>query len=75
MEALDGEENLKHLDACFTRLRVEVAKVDQIQEERLKELGAAVVVKVDYNIQAIFGGRSDLYNNEINRILKDSPAS
>ncbi|ARI75664.1 PTS transporter subunit EIIC [Halobacillus mangrovi] len=75
MEALGGEENLKHVDACFTRLRVEVAKVDQIQEERLKELGAAGVVKVDHNIQAIFGGRSDLYKNEINRILKDSPAS
>ncbi|WP_027956379.1 PTS transporter subunit EIIC [Halobacillus kuroshimensis] len=75
MEALGGEDNLKHVDACFTRLRVEVSKVDQIDEGRLKELGAAGVVKVDQNIQAIFGGRSDLYKNEINRIIKESNAS
>lgn len=75
MTALGGESNLKHVDACFTRLRVEVSEVSQIDEDRLKELGAAGVVKVDQNIQAIFGGRSDLYKNEINRILKDSNAS
>ncbi|MYL69479.1 PTS sugar transporter subunit IIA [Halobacillus litoralis] len=75
MEALGGESNLKHVDACFTRLRVEVSEVGQINEDRLKELGAAGVVKVDHNIQAIFGGRSDLYKNEINRIIKESNAS
>ncbi|WP_347861669.1 PTS transporter subunit EIIC [Salimicrobium sp. PL1-032A] len=75
MGALGGEENLKHVDACFTRLRVEVAEVEKIQEEELKALGASGVVKVDHNIQAIFGGRSDLYKNEINRILKDTNAS
>ena len=75
MEALGGETNLKHVDACFTRLRVEVAEVKAIDENRLKELGAAGVVKVDQNIQAIFGGRSDLYKNEINKIMKESNAS
>ncbi|MGA9289189.1 MAG: glucose PTS transporter subunit EIIB, partial [Anaerobacillus sp.] len=75
MEALGGERNLKHVDACFTRLRVEVADVKAIDENRLKELGAAGVVKVDQNIQAIFGGRSDLYKNEINKIMKESDAS
>ncbi|TFE00193.1 PTS sugar transporter subunit IIA [Jeotgalibacillus sp. R-1-5s-1] len=70
MEALGGEENLKHVDACFTRLRVEVEAVDKIDEDQLKSLGAAGVVKVGQNIQAIFGGRSDLYKNEINRLLK-----
>ncbi|MDP4549369.1 PTS transporter subunit EIIC [Alkalihalobacillus macyae] len=75
MEALGGEQNLKHVDACFTRLRVEVAEVKAINEDRLKELGAAGVVKVDQNIQAIFGGRSDLYKNEINKIIKQSDAS
>ncbi|PFG11950.1 PTS transporter subunit EIIC [Bacillus sp. es.036] len=75
MEALGGENNLKHVDACFTRLRVEVAEVKAIDENRLKELGAAGVVKVDQNIQAIFGGRSDLYKNEINKIMQESNAS
>ncbi|MDZ5711027.1 PTS transporter subunit EIIC [Jeotgalibacillus haloalkalitolerans] len=69
MAALGGEENLKHVDACFTRLRVEVKEIDAIDEDELKALGAAGVVKVGKNIQAIFGGRSDLYKNEINRLL------
>ncbi|SEA77302.1 PTS system, D-glucosamine-specific IIC component [Thalassobacillus cyri] len=75
MTALGGKDNLKHVDACFTRLRVEVAEVGRIDEDRLKELGAAGVVKVDNNIQAIFGGRSDLYKNEIDKQLKQSNAS
>ncbi|MFZ0370983.1 MAG: PTS transporter subunit EIIC [Halobacillus sp.] len=75
MTALGGESNLKHVDACFTRLRVEVNEVSKIDEEELKALGAAGVVKVDQNIQAIFGGRSDLYKNEINRIRDESSVS
>ena len=75
MTALGGESNLKHVDACFTRLRVEVNEVSKIDEDELKALGAAGVVKVDQNIQAIFGGRSDLYKNEINRIREGSSVS
>ncbi|MCD5324734.1 MULTISPECIES: PTS transporter subunit EIIC [Pontibacillus] len=74
MQALGGQENLKHIDACFTRLRVEVSDREKIDEDHLKALGAAGVVKVDHNIQAIFGGRSDLYKNEINRIIKQETA-
>ncbi len=70
-EALGGRENIRDIDACFTRLRVEVSDVSQINEDELKALGAAGVVKVKNNIQAIFGGRSDLYKNELLRIHKE----
>ncbi|MYL34917.1 PTS sugar transporter subunit IIA [Pontibacillus yanchengensis] len=75
MNALGGQQNLKHVDACFTRLRVEVSELDKIDENKLKELGASGVVKVDHNIQAIFGGRSDLYKNEMNRVIQETNAS
>ncbi|MCL7745710.1 glucose PTS transporter subunit IIA [Halalkalibacter alkaliphilus] len=68
--ALGGPGNLVHVDACFTRLRVEVKEVNRINEDMLKGLGAAGVVKVRNNIQAIFGGNSDLYKNEMNELLK-----
>ncbi|RKD29515.1 PTS sugar transporter subunit IIA [Thermohalobacter berrensis] len=69
IDAFGGRENIKHVDACFTRLRVEVDNKDLVNEEQLKSLGAAGVVKVKNNIQAVFGGHSDIYKNEINRII------
>ena len=35
-EALGGRENIRDIDACFTRLRVEVSDVSQINEDELK---------------------------------------
>lgn len=70
-EALGGRDNIIDIDACFTRLRVELKDVSQIDEDELKALGAAGVVKVKNNIQAIFGGRSDLYKNELLKLHKE----
>ncbi|WP_233254180.1 PTS transporter subunit EIIC [Salipaludibacillus keqinensis] len=72
LEALGGKENIEYVDACFTRLRVTVKDAKQIDEPQLKALGAAGVMKYDKNIQAVFGGKSDLYKNEINDILERS---
>lgn len=68
--ALGGPQNIVQADACFTRLRVEVKEIKQVKEDDLKALGAAGVVKIKNNIQAIFGGNSDLYKNEINELLQ-----
>ncbi|WP_026689062.1 PTS transporter subunit EIIC [Alteribacter aurantiacus] len=70
--ALGGKENLENVDACFTRLRVTVVDPGEIDEDQLKALGAAGVMKYNKNIQAVFGGKSDLYKNEINDIIKRS---
>ncbi|KDN56924.1 hypothetical protein DI14_14775 [Exiguobacterium sp. AB2] len=66
-----GRENIVDIDACFTRLRVELKDVLKIDEDELKALGAAGVIKVKNNIQAIFGGRSDLYKNELLKMHKE----
>ncbi|MCM2677000.1 PTS transporter subunit EIIC [Alkalicoccobacillus plakortidis] len=70
LEALGGESNLEEVDACFTRLRVTVKDAEAINEPQLKALGAAGVMKYNKNIQAVFGGKSDLYKNEILDLLK-----
>jgi len=57
--AFGGRSNIKSLDACITRLRVEVLDVARASEERLKALGATGVVLVGQNVQAIFGTRSE----------------
>jgi PTS system N-acetylglucosamine-specific IIC component len=53
--AFGGRENLVNVDACITRLRMEVADKDKVNKPRLKALGAAGVIEVGNNVQAIFG--------------------
>ncbi|MGL5086586.1 MAG: PTS transporter subunit EIIC [Clostridium sp.] len=69
LEALGGEENIVSVDACITRLRVEVKDKAKVDKPKLKALGAAGVVEVGNGIQAIFGAKADAYKNEINNIL------
>lgn len=38
-------------------------------KDTLKDLGATAVLEVQNGVQAIYGGKSDLYSQEINQIL------
>lgn len=67
--ALGGEKNIVSVDACITRLRVEVKDKDKVDKAELKALGAAGVMEVGNGIQAIFGAKADGYKNAINNIL------
>ncbi|ELC8442051.1 PTS transporter subunit EIIC [Clostridium perfringens] len=67
--ALGGASNISKLDACITRLRVTVNDSSKVDKERLKELGAAGVMQVGENIQAIFGGKSDILKTQIKEIM------
>ena len=69
LAALGGEENIVSVDACITRLRVEVKNKANVNKDELKNLGAAGVVEVGNGIQAIFGAKADAYKNAINEIL------
>ncbi|NFT07403.1 PTS glucose transporter subunit IIB [Clostridium botulinum] len=69
LAALGGEENIVSVDACITRLRVEVKDKAKVDKDELKTLGAAGVMEVGNGIQAIFGAKADGYKNAINDIL------
>ena len=69
LSALGGEENIVSVDACITRLRVEVKDKAKVDKDELKTLGAAGVMEVGNGIQAIFGAKADGYKNAINDIL------
>ncbi|CDM68264.1 pts system glucose-specific eiicba component [Clostridium bornimense] len=69
LEALGGGENIVGVDACITRLRVEVKDKSKVNKAELKRLGASGVVEVGNGIQAIFGAKADPYKNEIKNIL------
>ena len=67
--AFGGRENLVNVDACITRLRMEVADKGKVDQARLKALGAAGVIEVGNNVQAVFGTQAEALKNEINEAL------
>lgn len=69
LAALGGHENITHLDACITRLRVSVNDIGKVDKDRLKSLGAAGVLEVGNNIQAIFGPKSDQLKEQIKKVI------
>lgn len=69
LAALGGRENITNLDACITRLRVSVSDIKNVDKAELKRLGAAGVMEVGNNIQAIFGGKSDQLKTQIQDIM------
>ncbi|MFW2434951.1 glucose-specific PTS transporter subunit IIBC [Staphylococcus cohnii] len=69
LDAMGGKDNIKHLDACITRLRVEVNEKAQVDVEGLKQLGASGVLEVGNNMQAIFGPKSDQIKHDMAQII------
>ncbi|MGF2054560.1 PTS transporter subunit EIIC [Vagococcus fluvialis] len=69
IEALGGEDNITSVGACATRLRVAVVDNKIVDKNRIQQLGATAVLELSGGIQAVFGGKADLYSQEINQIL------
>jgi PTS system glucose-specific IIC component len=72
--AFGGKSNIKALDACITRLRIEVANIDKADPDKLKAMGAAGVVVVGNNMQAIFGPKSDNLKTDMEEYLAHAGA-
>lgn len=68
--AFGGKTNIKALDACITRLRVSVVDPGKVNQSRLKALGAAGVVVVGNNMQAIYGPKSEGYKMDMDEYMK-----
>jgi PTS system N-acetylglucosamine-specific IIC component len=67
--AFGGRANLVNVDACITRLRMEVADPGKVDQARLKALGAAGVIEVGNSVQAVFGTQAEALKNDINDVL------
>jgi len=68
--AFGGRENIRSLDACITRLRIDLKDSSKASAEQLKVLGATGVVVVGTGVQAIFGTRSENLKTEMEEYLK-----
>ena len=75
--ALGGKANIKTLDSCATRLRLEVLNSDLVDTAALKQLGARGVVKAAGGmVQVIIGPEVELISSEIQHHLQqDTPCA
>src|SRR5260370_33750761 len=70
LEALGGRSNVESVEGCITRLRLFVKEPTQVDEARLKELGAAGVIKRGKVVQVLLGTQSDRIADRIKILMK-----
>jgi glucose PTS system EIICB or EIICBA component len=68
--AFGGANNIRSLDACITRLRVELVEISRANPDALKALGATGVMKVGNGMQAIFGTRSENLKTDMEEYMR-----
>jgi PTS system N-acetylglucosamine-specific IIC component len=69
IRAFGGKTNITSLDACITRLRIEVADKSKVDKAAIQKLGAAGVLEVGNNVQAIFGPRAEALKSEMQKLM------
>jgi N-acetylglucosamine PTS system EIICBA or EIICB component len=76
IRALGGVTNLTRIDACTTRLRLNVLDQTQIDEAALKRLGARGVVRPSADtLQVVVGPVADQLASEIRQAARNTPVS
>ena len=69
--AYGGKENILNVDACITKLRIQVASPDLVNDKRLVELGALGVTHPSkQSVYAVFGAKADYWKNMIKEVLE-----
>ncbi|MCI1676205.1 MAG: PTS transporter subunit EIIB [Ancrocorticia sp.] len=68
LNGLGGSKNVKTIEACITRLRVEVAAPDAVDEDLLRSAGAYGVVTQDGVIQVVVGPVADELQGAIEKL-------
>lgn len=70
VNAFGGKENIINIDACITRLRIDVKNISKINQKKIKTLGAAGIIQIGKGLQVIFGTKSDNIKTEIEKYIK-----
>ena len=69
---LGGSQNLTHIDASITRLRLTLKDTSKVSEEDLKSLGAIAIVRIgDKNLQIVVGPEAEMIADEMKQITRE----
>lgn len=63
--ALGGQENISEIDACATRLRVQVNDSKKVKKDSFTPMGASGVMSVGNNFQIVFGTQAAILCEQI----------
>lgn len=70
--AFGGAGNISGLDACITRLRVDLHDVTKASVDELRRLGATDVIRLGTGMQAIFGTRSENLKTDMEEYMRSA---
>ncbi len=74
--AVGGSDNLTGIDACITRLRLNVKDSAEINESLAKRLGASGVIRLNkQSVQIIVGTRAETIASAMKTVLSKGPVS
>ncbi len=69
LKALGGHQNVTHIDACITRLRLTLKDASSVSDASIKALGVSAVVRVgDKNLQIVVGPQAEMIADEMKKI-------
>lgn len=74
--AVGGSENLTNIDACITRLRLNVKDSGQVNEGVAKRLGASGVIRLNkQSVQIIVGTQAEIIASAMKIVLHKGPVA
>jgi len=70
IEVAGGADNLVHIDACITRLRLTVQDSERVNAATAKSIGASGVIKLNKeNVQIVIGPKAELIADAMRKHL------
>ena len=70
LEGLGGKDNIKEIDYCATRVRLEVNDYTQGDEKKIKQAGIAGIIRPSKTtVQVIVGPKVQFVHDEIKKML------
>lgn len=72
VDAYGGFDNIKNVDACITKLRIQVANQSAVNTDELMNLGAKGTMKPSpQSVYAVFGVDADHIKNSIKQLMEN----
>jgi PTS system N-acetylglucosamine-specific IIC component len=76
ISAAGGSDNLTHIDACITRLRLNVKDSEMLNEGLAKRLGASGVIRLNkQSVQIIVGTQAESIASAMKNVLAKGPVA
>jgi len=76
ISALGGSDNFKGIDACITRLRLNVKDAGTVDDAACKRLGASGIVRLNkQSIQVIVGAKAESLADAMKKVMARGPVA